>query len=491
MRKLLTSALLISALAGSMALQASAVESQQIDLDKKGTLTLDLGKMKGGEVSIYTVAEVSAENGYHYDISKGQFADNKKLTEEAIASLEPPGTKWNKSPNNADLAKTLSRDAIGVEALDVEENSDGSVTFDSLVTGLYLVVLTKNATNSYSFAPFLISMPDQDGNYEVEGTPKPGIKSPDNPPGPSDEKVEATVCKVWNDENNKEGKRPSELKVTLSTGQSVTLNEANQWKATIKNLKKYDVNKKEIEYKWTEDQMPEGYTMTQTTFDETATGTITTITNTYNPPDNPPSPPDDKTELTIKKAWSDDDNNAKKRPEELKVQLLSNGTATGKEVTLNEANNWSAVIKDLPVKDSTGKTINYSWKEGEMPEGYKLTAVQVCDKDFTVTTLTNTYSPKEENPPKDEEKKEDKTTTTTTTNNTTNNTTTNNTTTNNTTTNNKTENNTTSNTSNTSSTKDVASEKLPQTGQLWWPVPLMAVMGLILLTAGIKRRRKA
>lgn len=34
------------------------------------------------------------------------------------------------------------------------------------------------------------------------------------------------------------------------------------------------------------------------------------------------------------------------------------------------------------------------------------------------------------------------------------------------------------------------SEKLPQTGQLWWPVPILSVLGLLLLVYGIDRRRK-
>ena len=34
--------------------------------------------------------------------------------------------------------------------------------------------------------------------------------------------------------------------------------------------------------------------------------------------------------------------------------------------------------------------------------------------------------------------------------------------------------------------------KLPQTGQLWWPVPLLCAAGLVLLAAGLvlKKRRK-
>ena len=56
---------------------------------------------------------------------------------------------------------------------------------------------------------------------------------------------------MWNDANNQDGKRPTALKVTLSNGTEVTLNEANGWTAKVENLPKY-ANGVEIEYTWTE-----------------------------------------------------------------------------------------------------------------------------------------------------------------------------------------------------------------------------------------------
>ena len=37
---------------------------------------------------------------------------------------------------------------------------------------------------------------------------------------------------------------------------------------------------------------------------------------------------------------------------------------------------------------------------------------------------------------------------------------------------------------------DTPPDKLPQTGQLWWPVPLLASAGLLLTAAGVVIRRK-
>ena len=48
--------------------------------------------------------------------------------------------------------------------------------------------------------------------------------------------------------------------MTLSNGAEVTLNEANKWTAKVEKLPKYD-NGKEIVYTWTEDKLPNGYTL--------------------------------------------------------------------------------------------------------------------------------------------------------------------------------------------------------------------------------------
>ena len=71
------------------------------------------------------------------------------------------------------------------------------------------------------------------------------------------ETTNVTVIKVWNDENNQDGKRPTSLTVTLSNGQTVTLNDQNNWTATIENLPVY-ANGEAIQYTWTEAELPEG-----------------------------------------------------------------------------------------------------------------------------------------------------------------------------------------------------------------------------------------
>ena len=101
---------------------------------------------------------------------------------------------------------------------------------------------------------------------------------------PEPELTSASVVKVWNDDNNKAGLRPSSLRVTLSTGASYTLNAANNWSMTVSGLPKYDANGSEIRYTWTE-QSVVGYTSSST-----STGNTTVFTNTYRQPVVPNTP---------------------------------------------------------------------------------------------------------------------------------------------------------------------------------------------------------
>ena len=64
--------------------------------------------------------------------------------------------------------------------------------------------------------------------------------------------IDIPVEKVWDDSNDQDGKRPNSVTVTLyadgqSTGQSLTLNEANGWKGTFENLAESE-NGKKINY---------------------------------------------------------------------------------------------------------------------------------------------------------------------------------------------------------------------------------------------------
>ena len=188
------------------------------------------------------------------------------------------------------------------------------------------------------------------------------------------ETTEVTVKKVWDDAKNQDGLRPTTITVhLLANGEKVQTStvsgEGETWSHTFSNLPVYK-NGQKIIYTVTED----------TVANYTATIDGTTITNTYKP---------GKTSLTVTKKWDDAENQDGLRPKTIKVQLYADGQKLGKEVELSEDNKWSYTFSDLDEKKD-GKTIQYTVKETEVPEGYTQT-VEATNPGQVV--ISNTHTP--------------------------------------------------------------------------------------------------
>lgn len=206
-----------------------------------------------------------------------------------------------------------------------------------------------------------------------------------------------TVSKVWNDDG--EG-RPETVTVTLiradKTGErveeTITLSEANSWTYTWTGL--------DDDCRWSvlEQNIPDGYQAEYTT---SASGKVITITNIEESADNPPgggdddnddddgggdTPGTDKPEppvftadLTVIKAW-DDDNNPE-RPDIVTLQLY-NGAAAVDTITLTAADGWTYTWDELAA-DGEWRVI-----EVDIPNGY----TPVYSRANNVITVTNTAS---------------------------------------------------------------------------------------------------
>ena len=96
------------------------------------------------------------------------------------------------------------------------------------------------------------------------------------------EMTSVSVRKVWDDENNKNMFRPTSVRMTLSNGMSVILNEENSWMASITGLPTM-VNGLPAVYTWTEQEVI-GYELESVVTE----GSVTTFTNKpWNRPDKP------------------------------------------------------------------------------------------------------------------------------------------------------------------------------------------------------------
>lgn len=207
----------------------------------------------------------------------------------------------------------------------------------------------------------------QEIKYEVKETTKIEGYTTINPKEPSadgkytitnkrtPEKVNLTGQKTWNDANNQDNIRPTEIKVRLladgkDTGKMATASAATGWKYSFEGLDRYK-DGKEIVYSVKEVKVPEGYTSEPNGMN---------LTNNHIPA---------TTSVSGQKTWEDENDKDGLRPKEIQVRLLANGKDTGKVVTAGEATGWKYNFEKL-AKYEAGKEITYTVEEVSVPEGY-------------------------------------------------------------------------------------------------------------------------
>lgn len=168
--------------------------------------------------------------------------------------------------------------------------------------------------------------------------------------------VTKTVSKVWDDNNNQDGLRPTAITVILTGDdgsrrvKSVTA--AENWTVTFENLPKNQNHGQNIQYTVSE-AFVSGYTEAIT-----QNGDNYTITNTHTPASS---------EFFVTKIWKDNENNDGMRPDEITVTAHGSDGCSYTE-KLNADNQWSVMFSNLP-KYADGKVIEYSLTEESVP-GY-------------------------------------------------------------------------------------------------------------------------
>ena len=140
--------------------------------------------------------------------------------------------------------------------------------------------------------------------------------------------------------------------------------------------------------------------------------------------------------ISAYKNWDDNKNAKKVRPKSVKLILMSKLTNKKVDtVELNNTNNWSHTWKNLPEDD-------YAVVEAKKYSQYKNTKIDQSGYVFNVTNKYTGNTGDSATPPTKKGKKSN------------------------------------------------VAKKLPQTGQLWWPVPFLVCLGLISLIIGLVRKNK-
>lgn len=308
----------------------------------KHTFT-NLPKYEAGQEIVYSVKE-DAVAGYETSI-KGQEITNTHEPETIVIS----GKKVWEDANNQDGKRTKT---VKVQILkggtivdEIETSEEKGWAFESKPLPKYengkeiKYDVKEVAVESYEKP---IVEKSQDGKYTITNKRTP-------------EKVNLTGQKTWNDANNQDNIRPTEIKVRLladgkDTGKMATASAATGWKYSFEGLDRYK-DGKEIVYSVEEVDVPKGYQSKVNGMN---------LVNSHTP---------EVTSVSGQKTWDDDNDKDGLRPKEIQVRLLANGKDTGKVVTAGEATGWKYSFEKL-AKYEAGKEITYTVEEVSVPEGY-------------------------------------------------------------------------------------------------------------------------
>ncbi|MED1114793.1 Cna B-type domain-containing protein [Bacillus paramycoides] len=306
---------------------------------------------ENGKAYKYEVKEQPID-GYTTEVN-GYDITNTKVGKTSVA-----GTKtWNDN-DASDRPKTIKVDLVQKDNSQAQKETVIATQEVSEATGW-----------KYEFKD--LAAYDENGvayKYEVKEQAVPGYESKVSGYDITNTKVGETKVegtKTWKDGNATD--RPTMIKVDLlQNGKVVDTKEvtaATEWKYTFENLQAYDANGAAYKYEVKEQAVP-GYESKVNGYD---------ITNTKV----------GQTKVEGTKIWKDD--NAKDRPEMIKVDLLQNGTVIATQ-EVSKATGWKYEFKDLAAYDAEGKAYKYEVKEQPI-DGYKS---EVKGYDITNTKVGET-----------------------------------------------------------------------------------------------------
>ena len=357
------------------------VASKEVQAAADGTWTATfekLAKYKAGKEIKYTVTEEAVAE---YEATITDFTITNKY---APKEIDYKVTKvWNDANN---------QDGKRPESVTVQLYKKVGAADPVAVEGKKLTLTAKEKTDDNTWVASFTNLPQYEAGKEITYS----IKEVDVPAG-----YEASVTgqvvtnnytpktvvlsgtKVWDDNNNQDGKRTTSVKVQILNGdkvvQEIEVSEATGWKFESKALPKYE-NGKEIEYKVKEVVVAEYKSVVTDHKDGKYT-----ITNKHTPL---------KTTVKGKKIWKDEDNKDGIRPSSVTVKLLADGKETGQTATVSETSGWTYEFTGLD-RYQEGKEIAYTVEEVNVPDGYTASVEGY--------NITNTHTPEKPTPGKPNE----------------------------------------------------------------------------------------
>ncbi len=326
----------------------------------------NLDKYANGEEIEYTIDEVEDEN-YEKDIDGLTITNSREVEKTNITVTKV----WDDEDNYEGLRTPVTFYLYGVDKEEpiAEATLDGTTTDEDgnwTYTFTNLDVYANGEEIEYTIDEEELEFYDKD----IDGLTITNSREV--------EKIELTVTKVWDDEDNYEGLRTpvtfylygidKTTPVAEATLDGTTTDEDGNWTYTFTNLDKY-ANGEEIEYSIDEADLDN--------YDKDIDGL--TITNSREV---------EKTTVKVTKVWDDDDDSEGFRPDSVTFNLFGvNKETPVASITLSENSekdedgNWTYTFTDLDVY-AEGKTINYTVEEA--------TTTTITGTDGTGTYATST-----------------------------------------------------------------------------------------------------
>ncbi|MGX7048795.1 aggregation-promoting protein [Lactococcus piscium] len=308
----------------------------------------------------YTVSEDTVRS-YKSNIDQTDLSNVKIVNSRILEVISVKGSKtWDDKVNQDgirpdNITVNLLANNVQVQTKTVSATDNWAYSFDNLnkfKDGKAIEYkVTENSVDKYSAKI--------DG-YNITNSYTPA-------------KTSIAVTKSWEDNNDQDGMRPTNIQVQLyandnPSGDPVTLNAENNWQTTFTNLD-LNANGQAINYQVKEVGNVAGY---KADVNDTDKNNVI-ITNTHRPL---------LKQFIGTKTWDDNDNQDGVRPDSITVNLLADGEKVAEQV-VTAATNWAYSFTNFPQYVS-GKAINYTISE-ETVAGY--------DQSIQGYNITNTHTP--------------------------------------------------------------------------------------------------
>ena len=332
----------------------------------------NLDEKAAGKAIHYTVKEENVPEGYTLSI------DDKDPAHPVLTNKHEPAVtqvkvtkKWDDAHNQDGLRPKEIR--VQLYADDQKLGKEVVLSAENKWTHTFEKLAEKANGQEIHYSVKEVDVPE--GYAVTEESKEKGDIVLTNTHTPST--VDIPVTKIWMDNDNQDGLRPTKITVKLlANGGEVArkdITSETDWKATFTGLPKFK-DGKEIVYTLQEENVED--------YSPSIDQESYTITNTHTP---------GKTTLSVTKQWDDQEDKDGLRPKSVKVQLYADGKKSGKVIELSAENKWTHTFADLD-KNVKGKAVTYTVEEVDVPTGYQVMKTE--DGQGNVV-LTNKHEPTE------------------------------------------------------------------------------------------------